>query len=546
MSRAPLLVLLCACTPVVPSGGTVAVVDETPASADGGADGADGDEPDPDDTGDPMVPVAACGLQHDLEDVWFTEGDTITFTVGCAETGEGARPELAVVGASDTATLDQDSGGFVWPTDGRDGGRHDLILTASRGTDAAPETQVVTLWIADRVDAPNASAPEPLRYTEEWGLPVVHIQVDDTLTETEQDAVLTVRDTQVTGAAKIRGASSAGYPKTSFTLDFESDELGVTEWGERTREHMVLITPFDDNSYVRQKLAYDLWAAMGTHMGDHRLTPRTFFTVVYINGVYQGLYIGCDRIDDEFIRHMGLDGEGQMYKAVSHDANFKLVDSSGRPKSSLGAGYEKTEGDDGDWSDLNALVTFTGTADGDTLLAEGGDWIDLNEFVDWYLFVRLILAEDSAGKNAYLFREPDTTAFRFVPWDMNHAFGQNWYTARTSARTNNEYEWNNGVFMVLNDHEEGLALLRSRYTTLREPGGPFDPSWMHAQIDEYEAILGPAIARDWDRWGSSYRSYDRWRSARNSADDWTDPTGELAYLHAWIDARVDVQDGIGW
>ena len=94
---------------------------------------------------------------------------------------------------------------------------------------------------------------------------------------------------------------------------------------------MVLITSFDDISYVRQKLVYDLWAEMADFQDVHRLTPRTFFAVVYINGEYQGLYTGCDRIDDEFVRHMGFeDGEGNLYKAVSHDANFKKLERSER------------------------------------------------------------------------------------------------------------------------------------------------------------------------------------------------------------------------
>lgn len=124
---------------------------------------------------------------------------------------------------------------------------------------------------------------------------------------------------------------------------------------------MILTSTFDDTSYVRQKLVYDLWKAMAEFQNEHRLTPATFFAVVYINGVYQGLYVAvsdlppilslyltlfyailtpfyssftqfysaftqCDRIDDEFIRHHDLpSGEGNMYKAVNHDANFYLT-----------------------------------------------------------------------------------------------------------------------------------------------------------------------------------------------------------------------------
>jgi hypothetical protein len=86
----------------------------------------------------------------------------------------------------------------------------------------------------------------------------------------------------------------------------------------------VLTTTFDDASYVRQKLVYDLWRDQGSaasslcttapplytrctnifgasvseatmrpnprremadHQGARRLTPKAFFAVVYLNGV---------------------------------------------------------------------------------------------------------------------------------------------------------------------------------------------------------------------------------------------------------------------
>ena len=58
----------------------------------------------------------------------------------------------------------------------------------------------------------------------------------------------------------MRGATSASYPKRSYTVKFTEGELGVKGWhGGKTRGHLVLTTTFDDATYVRQKLVYDLW-----------------------------------------------------------------------------------------------------------------------------------------------------------------------------------------------------------------------------------------------------------------------------------------------
>jgi len=493
-----------------------------------------------DDTG-PIVPLGTCGLAVTLDTPWFVEGDLVTFSVDCTER-DIADGGVSVAGAGEAASFDGESGRFSWQTDGRDGGRYDLTVGAG-GDGSVLESHVVTFWIADDEDAINARSPDPETYTEEWGLPVVHIEVGRSLTEEEQPATITVRGETVEGAAKIRGASSTSYPKVSYTLDFESAELGVAEWGDRTREHMVLITPFDDNSYVRQKLGYDLWAAMAEHQGVQRLAPRTFFTVVYIDGDYRGIYTGCDRIDDEFLRHMGTSGEGNLYKSVSHDGNFYLTDASGRTKSWLGAGYSKKEGDPDNWDDLLALVAHTGGSDDATLWADGGG-LDLDELADWLIWVQFTLAEDSAGKNAYLYADPDTGGWRYAPWDLNASLGQNWYTLRTSATYRNDFYWNNRVFKMFQEHSPARERVVERYNDLRDDG-PLQSAALHAMIDDYVDTLGPNIARDWDRWGDAYRDFDRWERERDSAGDWTDPDGELDYLRSWIDTRLAMYDAEG-
>ncbi|MEC8423175.1 MAG: CotH kinase family protein, partial [Myxococcota bacterium] len=275
----PAALLLLGCT-----AGTVQGVDALdPADGDTdvepGADTAD-------DTDSPGGP--ACGLQVAAGSPYYWEGDTVRLGVTCASGMSPAEAGVTVLGLPDGAVFGPTSGIFEWETDGRDGGRVDLTWTAPTAGGALPESQVVTLWVADNPDAPAARAPEPHAYTEEWGLPVVHIEVGRPMTQSEQPATITVRGEQVEGAAKIRGAFSASYTKPSYTLDFDSAELWVREWGSRTRGHMVLITAFDDISYVRQKLIYDMWAEMAAVQGVERLTPRTFFAVVYLDGEYQG------------------------------------------------------------------------------------------------------------------------------------------------------------------------------------------------------------------------------------------------------------------
>jgi spore coat protein H len=343
------------------------------------------------------------------------------------------------------------------------------------------------------------------------------------------------------GQAKIRGASSSHYPKNSYTLEFEKEEIDLREELGDTRDHLILTTLFDDNSYVRQKLVYDQWAAMAAFWGEDRLTPRSFFAVVYLDGEYLGLYVAMDRVDNEFIKHMGFDNDGGLYKAINHDANFYLTDSGGNLKDTLHDGYEKKEGEpEDDFSELDAFVSFTGNASASELVAGLDEWASTGELMDWFLLVYYTLSEDSAGKNSYLYADPDSGLFRYVPWDFNHAWGQNWYTRRTSAQSLNSFTSTNRIFWAFQSDTDSSAALWARYAAMRADGGPMSTEWLVQTVDAYYDEIQPAAERDWAKWSSEYYSYSGWASSRSGS--WTDFEGEKAYLYQWIFDRSDTFD----
>jgi hypothetical protein len=373
-------------------------------------------------------------------------------------------------------------------------------------------------------------------------LPVFHLQTT-ALDASYRPATVTFDGEVYDAEAKIRGAASAGYPENSFTLRFADDEheLDVEDWGiPEKKDHLVLITTFDDNSMVRQKLSYDLWAAMAEHAGGGRLAPRTFFAVVYLNGRYHGLYTAIDRIDDEFVSQMGFNRDGNLYKAYNHDANFRDTDSGGYPKYSFHQGYYKKEGlPADDFSDLDALVQRSSVLSAGAWMDETEDWIATDEFMDWFLFVHLVEAADSGGKNSYLYNDPTApTRFHYCPWDFNHAFGQDWMTLRVPSNANNDYRWNNELFVHIQDDPEGNEALWARYAALRADG-VISPEWFTEQLDEYYALIQPSGQRQWDKWGGQYKGY-WWASYRSG--DWTTYEEEKAYVYTWLEERMGYFD----
>ncbi len=504
----------------------------------------DDDTPDNADDDDSGVSLPECQpelVQSAAGHPYYLEGDTITLQFGCAS-GEPRDAFVAQLSGAGGASVSNDWS-LDWSTALDDGGRRELVLATlpeaavEQGLDVLPETAVITLWIADAIDEAGNEPVDPEAYTEEWGLPVIHLEPSGQVGEEHVPATITFMGHSYDAEMKKRGAYSLSYPKNSYTLRFGDEDLDADALGMGNKDHLVLTTLFDDNTYVRQKLCYDLWQAIADYWQLDRLAPRTSFVVVYMDGWYYGLYVASDRIDDHFAEEMGLSRDGNLYKAVNHDANFYLTNANGQPKSTLHDGYEKTEGEPAEgqqdaFADLEALVTWSSGATDAEFVAGADQWLVPDEFMDWFLFVHYTHAEDSAGKNAYLYNDPEAAGapnFRYCPWDMNHSFGQGWYPYRTGSDDLNDYQWNNGIFAHYQDDPTASAQLWDRLDELMDTG-PMRLDWMTATVDGYYETIQLSAERDWQVWGSTYSSH--W-----GGNNYNDFEEEKAYLYEWLDER---------
>ena len=159
--------------------------------------------------------------------------------------------------------------------------------------------------------------------------------------------------------------------------------------------------------------------------------------------------------------------------------------------------------------------------------------------MDWFLLVTYTLAEDSAGKNAYLYHDPTSGLWRYAPWDFNHSWGQNWYTLRIGVTSINEFQSTNRIFKAFQAVPDADEALWDRFRAMRQDG-PYHPDWFTSQLDGYYAEIDRSAVKDWDKWGGAYRSYSGWSSSRNGYGDWTDYEGEKAYVYKWAEDRAEV------
>ncbi|AKT38459.1 CotH kinase family protein [Chondromyces crocatus] len=470
---------------------------------------------------------------------WLLEGETVIFQVGCATDMVLPDDAFEVTSLPEGATYDATKREVAFSPGFDQAAVYEVEIHVAETS----ETAQVKIGVADAWDHPsNVPVVDPTRYTEEYGLPVLFLQQRPVTDEYVANTFI-YRGHTYTAEAKLRGASSLGYPKNSYTLKFskqdrfqEPDEAD----GFTNKRKIVLTTPFDDNSYVRQRLAYDLW----NRLDPGHVQIQTYSAVVYIEGEYWGLYTVGDHVDKDLMEQHGFWDDGNLYKAINHDANFDTRASGGGPKGALHAGYEKKEGfpeegEPGAFSDLEELVQFVATSDAATFRSQIGSRIDRRDYENWWIFVTFIKGSDSAGKNSYHYRDPRSNGvFRFMPWDFNESFGQTWQSERTGASEVIEYRNMNRLFDRFLEEPSIAGPLKARYAEVLH--GVYSESAVQALVDGYIARIDTSARRDEQKWGQAYQTYGGWAWRNN----FTTYEEEVAYLKAWISERWRFQDAL--
>lgn len=495
------------------------------ATAACGTGGGRGTPPIPGPHGFPSAPPVQTCAPEAGGPFWLQEKETLSFQVVCA-TGVPLPAGAAVQPMPDGATFDASTGTFRW-TPGLDQAAVYELLLQTPG-----ETGSVKVGVADAWDDPaNVPPVDPARYGEEYGLPVLFLTPSRGLEHNSYTPTsVTYGGHRYDAESKIKGVTSLSYPKKSFTVKFDkTDHFGDPARGFTDKHRIALVGNFDDNSYLRYRLAFDLW----DRMDAAHVQLQAYDVVVYYGGKFLGLYTLTDHIDGDLMKSQGLDEHGDLYKAETHDCDFRLVTGTdAQPKSPLHLGYQQTEGYDG-WGALDDLIGFVGGATNADLRDHLAEKIDVQDYEDWWIFVTFILASDSAGKNSFHYHSATSGGgvFHYVPWDFNASFGQDWQTVRSYSKDGIDFTGDNNLFARLLSDPAFRTPMKARYGTLLR--GPWKQEDLDALVDAHAAEIAPVADRDWRKWQGEYRSY----YATTGRTDWTTPAQEIAYLKHWLDTR---------
>jgi spore coat protein CotH len=228
---------------------------------------------------------------------------------------------------------------------------------------------------------------------------------------------------RVKGNSSLQATVAAGIKKYSFKLDFDQFEDAypeVTDQRFRGFKQLNLNNNFDDQSQLRERVAGDLFRAFGVP------SARSAFYEVYLDAgggpLYLGLYTVVEEVDDTVIETQLASKKGNLYKPEGNAATFAA---GSFDKAQL---FKKSNEDAADFTDIQALydALHSPLRTGDAAAWRAGLEAVLNVdlFLKWLAANTVLQNWDTYGKmshNFYLYSDPTTGRFTWIPWDNNEA-----------------------------------------------------------------------------------------------------------------------------
>lgn len=352
---------------------------------------------------------------------------------------------------------------------------------------------------------------------------------------------------------RIRGNSSRGFDKKGYAIKL-MDEEGLNNplplAGMDSHHEWALHGPFLDKSLIRNYM----WYNIAGEVMDY--APNVRFCEVILNGEYMGLYVLTETIT------AGQNG-ARLELSVSKKNNtfsgycLRLDRSSPNPTANIQpfTRYARR-------TQMDMDIIYPGTANLTEPMAESirqdfSDFekalysydfnspqygyfanIDTQSFVDYFLLNELTCNYDAGWLSTYIYKGLDRQ-YRMCVWDFNSAC-DNYQESQTGTHS---FQMQNCLwYVMLMKDEDFTGAIVERYRALRATF--FDEDYLTNYIDQTIAYLGPAIDRNFRKWGYTFEeAYDMLqpssRNPRSHGEAVQDMKDFLARRTAWMDENIE-------
>ena len=369
---------------------------------------------------------------------------------------------------------------------------------------------------------------------------------------------------------KLRGDYASRVDKKSYAIKLKDTDgetsLDRSFFGLRSDNNWILDAMYIDPGRMRNRVSTDLWndfsarPYFAVNEPDMVNGTRGNFVEVFINDSYNGLYCMTEKIDRKQLNLKKLKystdsssiiQRGALYKADNWSIGTQL----GNPvtwgtnilpdydnKSEVWTAFNVKYPDFGDgepveWKPVyNAVIIPYWKTSDEIFKSNVSTYFDLPVFVDYYLFLDLMLATDNHGKNYYLsvYDQTISPKVTLTPWDLDGVWGRRWdgtsYLTRAdqsfeSYTKYNEPQQNNLYLRMMASNTEGFNdKLKSRYKELR--GTYFSYTSLMARFQKYCGLFNES--------GVDLRESSRWNIQ--------DINLEMTFLSNWITTRLNYLD----
>jgi len=320
---------------------------------------------------------------------------------------------------------------------------------------------------------------------------------------------------------RLRGQSSAGWPKPHYKLDFNpSDHFFYSEDAAPVEEFNLQST-YSDKAYLRQLLSWETYRDAGA------AGCESFMLRVQQNGVFHSVAVFVEQPDEDMLTRNGIDNTGALYKMFNecNDGN---------------GGFEKKTRRSESNSDLQALVAGIQRPTGGTLTTYMFDNVDIPATINYIAATTIIHDNDHVAKNYYVYRDTEGSGeWTILPWDKDLTFGRNFGAGGgvlsdgiwasndpfshplfgNAQHTKIDGPWNRFIDAM---HREPtiramyVRRLRTLMDTLLQPAStPLPARRFESRIDSLFAQCLPDVLLDRARWGNPYGENQDFATAVN-------------------------------
>jgi spore coat protein CotH len=253
-----------------------------------------------------------------------------------------------------------------------------------------------------------------------------------------------------------------------------------------------------DASWMNEVLSHRLFRDAGVP------ASRTAYARVYVTvpGKYEDKYLGLyslvEEVDKNFAEERFGTRKGAIFKPVTPSLFSDLGDDWARYKQTYDP---KTDLSEKEKRRVIEFAKFVTSADDAEFAAKLADYLDLEEFARFMSVTVWLSTMDSIlgpGQNYYVYLDPGTRKFQFIPWDLDHSFGQFGMRGSQDQRENlsiykpwqGENRFLERVFKVAAFKDLYLARLGEFNQSV------FKPEKFFQQVDEIASVIRPAVSEE--------------------------------------------------